>query len=77
VDLSEKGARLGLDEALPIGQTVELRLASVAMGQPVQVPAVVVWSAPVEDGTFGVGLRFEQQLPADLVHVLTTDCPRV
>jgi hypothetical protein len=73
VDLSARGARLGLEEALPIGQTVELRLVSVAMGQPVQVPAVVVWSAPVEDGSFWVGLRFEQQLPFALVQNLTTD----
>jgi hypothetical protein len=43
------------------------------MGQPVQVPAVVVWSAAVEDGTFWVGLRFEQQLPLDLVQDLTID----
>jgi hypothetical protein len=73
VDLSEKGARLCLEEALAIGQTVELRLVSVAMGQPVQVPAVVVWSAAVEDGTVWVGLRFEQQLPLDLVQDLTID----
>lgn len=63
-NLSEGGVGLVLEEALEEGRTIALTLFLTQDGiedpeeEPFEAKATVIWSAPREDGTHLVGVRF-------------------
>lgn len=72
LDVSETGARLLIQEPLAPGQEVEITFESIALHRPVKRSATVVWCVAAEDGTYGVGVRFEKFLGFTDWQALTT-----
>lgn len=68
LDLSETGARLVIKEALSPGRKVYVNLEGSAGGRPILRGGDVVWSLPMTDGTFCIGVSFHKRLqPSDLL----------
>ncbi len=68
-DVSQEGACLILNEALPVGQSVEINLESLHHRRPVKVPGVVAWTRQ-EEGRILVGVRFDRAIPYADLHSL-------
>jgi hypothetical protein len=62
LDISQTGARVVLGDRLAEGGEVEVELAHPRLAEPVTRLARVVWSAPLAEGRWGVGLAFERPL---------------
>jgi hypothetical protein len=82
-DISESGVRLELDEPLPTGESVDLRLSLPGEHNAVSVVGDVVWVNDAEDdpGPRRMALRFTSFAHEDdrdrLVRFLGRGCPRV
>src|SRR4051812_12478558 len=61
LDVSETGLRLVLRSDLPKGQEIEVNLDNVST-KPIKVIADVIWSLPMADGNFCVGVSFQKPL---------------
>jgi hypothetical protein len=67
LDVSERGIRLRVKEALAPGQPLEIHLSGLAHRKPLKVIARVVWCSPAEKGGYWIGCQFERTLSyADL-----------
>ena len=54
--------RLLIQEPLAPGQGVEITFESMALHRPVKRTGTIVWCVATQDGTYGVGVRFEKFL---------------
>jgi hypothetical protein len=63
IDLSETGIGLVLKASLSSGQEVTVSLDSPGGYRPVTLLGNVVWAAPVTEGSWGTGVRFQKPLP--------------
>jgi hypothetical protein len=72
LDVSETGARLLIQDSLAPGQEVEITFESIALHRPVKRTGTVVWCVAAQDGTYGVGVRFEKFLGFSDWQALTT-----
>jgi hypothetical protein len=70
LDLSETGARLIVVSQLQFGQEVELTVQSRGHGRLIKRAAAVMWCAPIQDGEWQVGIRFQKRFEyADLLQL--------
>jgi hypothetical protein len=71
LDLSEAGARLLTTDPLEAGEKVVLELHGLQYRQPLSGEGYVVWSYPVSQHGYAVGIRFEDRLDGDVIENLT------
>jgi hypothetical protein len=71
LDLSEKGIRLVVKEALRPAQVVTLNLEGPNHPRPLKFMAKAVWCVETAEHTFCVGLQFEKPLPYMDLHKMT------
>ncbi len=63
VNVSQSGVGLVVSEPLPPRQPVEVSLTTVTHRRPVKRLAEVVWSEPMVEGMYLVGVSFAKRLP--------------
>jgi CheY-like chemotaxis protein len=65
LDVSEAGARLGVDAPMTKGEEIDLLLLGPTQRRPVQASGNVVWCVEQADGSYRAGVRFRQLLSND------------
>ena len=70
IDVSEKGAKVIVKEAVDQGRTVELRMYPRGENKPIVMLGKVVRCEPMDNGSFSLGVKFEK-------HIQFTDLRRL